>query len=455
MTRILITTLPIEGHVRTILPIATRLIEEEHDVVWYTGRKFQQLVTGTGARFIPINVNLDFDESNVDVLHAMKDKKPGLNGLKKIISELFISPVPQYVKDLTPIMDDLDPDVIIAEQVFMASTMMAVERGIPKVVISTGPLSITSIDTAPFGMGLPPSSSRAGRLRNRALAWFVVHALFRGQQRLAIKIANDMGVAAPPVFLNDWGVHLADRYLLTTIPELEYPRSDMPDNVEFVGPMLPRPTTDWAAPAWWADIAQARRAGRPVVVVTQGTAANSDDLSCLLLPAIAALADQDMLVIATTCGADPDDAMPAAARPANLRLEAWVPFTELLPLADLLVTNGGIGGVQTALTWGIPLVVAGMSEDKMEMNARVAWSGAGLSLKTHHPSVAKIRAGVHSVLTDDSYRTRARELKVAYARYSGAPRAAEIVLELARGRQTASPRPEAEGAHPAARAQQP
>jgi MGT family glycosyltransferase len=454
MTRILITTLPIEGHVRPVLSVATRLIEEGHDVVWYTGRKFQPLVIRTGARFIPININLDFDESNVDVLHDMKDKKPGLNGLKKIIGDLFVSPVPQYVQDLTPIMDDFDPDVIVAEQVFMASPLMAMKRGIPKVVISTGPLSITSIDTAPFGTGLPPSSSRAGRLRNRALAWLTVHVLFRDQQRMAVKIANDIGVAAPPVFLNDWAVHVADRYLLTTIPEFEYPRSDMPENVEFVGPMLPRSVTDWSAPAWWADIAEAHRAGRPVVAVTQGTASNND-LSLLLLPAIAALADQDMLVIATTGDRDPGDVMPTAARPANLRLEEFVPFTELLPLADLLVTNGGIGGVQMALACGVPVVAAGLSEDKMETNARLARSGAGLSLKTHEPSVTSIRAAVRSVLTDDSYRTRARELKAAYGRYSGALRAAEIVLEVARGRQAARPQPEAEGAHPAARAQQP
>jgi MGT family glycosyltransferase len=454
MTRILITTLPIEGHVRPVLPVATRLIEQGHDVVWYTGRKFQLLVTRSGARFIPINMNLDFDDSTVDVLHDMKDKKPGLNGLKKIIGDLFVSPVPQYVKDLTPIMDDLDPDVIVAEQVFMASPLMAVKRGIPKVIISTGPLSITSIDTAPFGAGLPPSSSSVGRLRNRALAWLTVHVLFRSQQRMAVGIANDMGVAAPPVFLNDWAVHIADRYLATTIPEFEYPRSDMPENVEFIGPMLARSMTNWSAPAWWADIAEARRVGRPVVVVTQGTASNND-LSFLLFPAIAALADQDMLVIATTGGRDPDDVMPAAARPANLRLAEFVPFTELLPLADLLVTNGGIGGLQNALACGVPVVTAGLSEDKMETNARLAWSGAGLSLKTHKPSIAKIRAGVHSVLTDDSYRTRASELKAAYAGYSGALRAAEIVLEVARGRQAAHPRPEAEGAHPAARAQQP
>ncbi|HEY0938203.1 MAG TPA: nucleotide disphospho-sugar-binding domain-containing protein, partial [Trebonia sp.] len=281
------------------------------------------------------------------------------------------------------------------------------------------------------------------------------HVLFRSQQRMAVRIATDMGVAAPPVFLNDWGVHVADRYLLTTIPEFEYLRSDMPENVEFIGPMLPQSVTDWAAPAWWADIAEARRAGRPVVVVTQGTASNND-LSFLLLPAIAALADQDMLVIATTGGLDPDDVLPAAARPANLRLERFVPFTELLPLADLLVTNGGIGGVQMALACGVPVVAAGLSEDKMETNARLAWSGAGLSLKTHKPSIASIRTGVHSVLADDSYRTRATELKAAYAGYSGALRAAEIVLEVVRGRQIAHPRPEAEDVPPAAaRSQQP
>jgi EmrB/QacA subfamily drug resistance transporter/MGT family glycosyltransferase len=445
MTRILITALPIEGHVRPLLPVATQLSEEGHDVVWYTGRKFQPLVTRSGARFIPIGMNLDFDESNVDVLQAMQEGKPGLNELKKIIGDLFIAPVAQYVKDLTPIMDDLDPDVIVTEHAFMASPMMAMKRGIPRVVISTGPLSTTSVDTAPFGTGLPPSSSRAGRLRNRALAWLTVHVLFRKQQQLAVKIANELDFTPPPAFLNDWGVHFADRYLLTTVPEFEYPHSDMPKNAEFVGAMLPRGSTDWSAPAWWADIAEARRAGRPVVVVTQGTANNSD-LSYLVLPAIAALADQDMLVIATTCGADPEDVMPAAARPANLRLEAWIPFTELLPLADLLVTNGGYGGVQTALASGVPLVVAGLSEDKMEVNARVDWSGAGLSLRTQRPPVAKIRAGVHSVLTEDSYRKRASELKAAYLRYSGAPRAAEIVLEVARGRQTTRPLPEAQGA---------
>ena len=51
-----------------------------------------------------------------------------------------------------------------------------------------------------------------------------------------------------------------------------------------------------------------------------------------------------------------------------------------------MVTNGGYGGVQIALSYGVPLVVAGTTEDKPEVAARVAWSGAGINLKTATPA---------------------------------------------------------------------
>jgi MGT family glycosyltransferase len=389
------------------------------------------------------------------VLHAVvQGLKPGINAMRKTVRDTLIAPVPEYLRGVTPIFDDFDPDVVIGDHCFMASTVLAFKRGIPVVLISVSALIVSSIDTAPFGTALAPTSSRLGRLRNRALTWFAMHILLREIHEMAGKVLKEMDIAEPPVLFSDWAAYFTDRYLMTTIPEFEYPRSDMPKSIQFVGPILsPQGSTDWTAPAWWSDLAEARRAGRPVVVVTQGTASNKD-LSFLLLPTIAALADQDMLVIATTCGPDPAEVLPAAQRPANLRLEKFIPFTELLPLADLLVTNGGYGGVQTSLAAGVPLVVAGWSEDKMEVNARVAWSGAGLSLKTRRsPSTAKIRAAVHSVLSEDSYRDRAAELKAIYARYDGTTQAAEIVIELARGRQAARSRPETEDAHPSARGQ--
>jgi UDP:flavonoid glycosyltransferase YjiC (YdhE family) len=42
-----------------------------------------------------------------------------------------------------------------------------------------------------------------------------------------------------------------------------------------------------------------------------------------------------------------------------------------------MVTNGGYGGVQMALSYGVPLVVAGASEDKPEVAP--VWRGAVLA----------------------------------------------------------------------------
>ena len=101
-----------------------------------------------------------------------------------------------------------------------------------------------------------------------------------------------------------------------------------------------------------------------------------------------ALADDDVLVVATTGG--PDPAPLRRGLPANVRLERFVPHHLLLPHVDVMVTNGGYGGVQQALANGVPLVVAGDSEDKPEVAARVQWSGAGVNLHTGRPSPAMV-----------------------------------------------------------------
>src|SRR4030095_4366556 len=87
--------------------------------------------------------------------------------------------------------------------------------------------------------------------------------------------------------------------------------------------------------------------------------------------------------------------------PANARVEPFIPFGALLPHVDLMITKGGYGGVQFALAHGVPLIVAGATEEKPEIAARVAWSGAGINLKTKTPSPEQIRAAVRAVLADD------------------------------------------------------
>jgi UDP:flavonoid glycosyltransferase YjiC (YdhE family) len=174
----------------------------------------------------------------------------------------------------------------------------------------------------------------------------------------------------------------------------------MPDSIRFVGPLLPPPSTDFRPPLWWDDV---KKAGS-IVLVTQGTLAN-DDLGQLVGPTLTALANEDMTVIAST-GGPPVESIPVAL-PPNARAATFLPFDRLLPKVSVMVTNGGYGAVNYALSLGVPLVVAGDSEEKPEIAARVAWAGAGINLGTGRPSASQIREAVRAVLTKPQYRKRA------------------------------------------------
>ena len=71
--------------------------------------------------------------------------------------------------------------------------------------------------------------------------------------------------------------------------------------------------------------------------------------------------------------------------PATTRVAAYLPSDRLLRRTSVYVTNGGYGGIHYAMEHGVPIVVAGTTEDKTEVSARVAWSGVGVSLRTNRP----------------------------------------------------------------------
>jgi UDP:flavonoid glycosyltransferase YjiC (YdhE family) len=144
---------------------------------------------------------------------------------------------------------------------------------------------------------------------------------------------------------------------------------------------------------------------RKVVLVTQGTLANHD-FGLLIAPTLVALANEPDLLVVATAGGRPIDAIPGPI-PSNARLASYLPFEWVLPKVDVLVTNGGYGSVNQAMSFGIPLVSAGLTEDKTDVNARVAWSGVGIDLATNEPTPQALREAVRSVLEKPNYRLRA------------------------------------------------
>jgi MGT family glycosyltransferase len=261
-----------------------------------------------------------------------------------------------------------------------------------------------------------------GRIRNRALTTLTQRVLLRGSHAAANHLLDRMNTRHMPVFVTDAAL-LADRCIAPTVPEFDYPRTDLPATVRYVGAVHPAYAEAFRPPSWWHRL----DGHRPVVHVTQGTVDNADP-SRLLLPTIEAMADQDVTVVATT-GGRPVSVL-GDRLPPNVFVAEFIPHAVLLPQVDVMVTNGGYGAVQRALATGVPLVVAGDTEDKPEVAARVAWSGAGVNLRTGTPTPRTVRTAVRTVLDTPGHRGHARRLQAALSRRDGVAEIAALVDEV-------------------------
>jgi UDP:flavonoid glycosyltransferase YjiC (YdhE family) len=240
---------------------------------------------------------------------------------------------------------------------------------------------------------------------------------------LDIRLAE---LGLPPLSMNffDAAVALPDLYLHTSVSGFEYPRHETPKSVHFIGALPPQAGVG-SLPSWSSDLDGSRR----VVLVTQGTVANSD-FGQLIEPTLAAMADDpDVLVVITTGGRSLDDL--TGPIPANARFGQYLPFDWLLPKVDVLVTNGGYGTVNQALSCGVPLVVAGTTEDKAEVCARVAWTGTGINLKTSMPSVDTLKTSIREVLDVPLYRDNAKRLQKEFAGLDTEAELLRLIHELA------------------------
>ncbi len=466
MARFLIATIPVTGHVNPGLPIARALVRRGHEVWWYTGHKFRATIEATGARYVRMQAAYDYDDSDTDAAFPGRAGRTGLAGLKWDLKHLFYDLLPGQVADLQSILRVFRADALLADTGFLGAGALHELGGPPYAIYGITALTLSSGDTAPFGLALPPDASPLGRLRNKALHTLFQRVVLRDVAAYANDVRRTLGL--PPLRASVFDGLSPFLNLQSSTPAFEYPRSDLPPQVHFIGPLLPEMPRDFAPPSWWPEL----RDNRPVVLVNQGTLAT--DPADLIIPALQGLAGEHALVVATTGGVSQEDIarqwssaseaalfvaqmrvplhagivggfghvyyVPAqyrpslmepldtSALPANARVEQFIPFGALMPHVEVMITNGGYGGVQFALAHGVPLVVAGTTEEKPEIAARVAWSGAGINLKTKTPSPKQVRAAVRDVLANDRYRQNARHIQADYARHN-APEAAAMLLE--------------------------
>jgi UDP:flavonoid glycosyltransferase YjiC (YdhE family) len=391
------------GHLNPLLTIGRLLIAEGHEVVGLTGSALRERIEGIGAQFQPLPAGADLDLRDIlSVVPELKDIAPGLEWLRVAIERLFVDTVPVQHKGLQQVLRDFPAEIVIGDDMFFGVLPMLLgprSKRPPIVLCGISILHWRREDGAPHFLGLPPATTQAQLNEYAAISQEHDGVVNQPLARRLNRSLKDLGVGPLSMTLYDSVVELADAYMQMTVPSFEFPR-DIPPSVHFIGalPIIPNQAP---LPAWAHELDGSRK----VVLVTQGTLANHN-FGLLIAPTLAALANEPDLLVVVTAGGRPIDAIPGPI-PGNARLASYLPFEWMLPKVDVLVTNGGYGSVNQAMSFGIPLVTAGLTEDKADVNARVAWSGVGIDLATNEPTPQALRDAIRTVLDKPNYRSRA------------------------------------------------
>ncbi|WP_346132784.1 glycosyltransferase [Lentzea roselyniae] len=275
---------------------------------------------------------------------------------------------------LTPQLAALAPDLVVCDVLALGASMAAELLGVPWAQLSPHPLYEPSRWLPPMGSGLAPGTGVRGRLRDAVLRAMTARSIRQGERQRAV-VRQRVGL--PPR-----GPGPVVR-LIATLPALEVPRQDWPDNAHVVGPLLWEASRSRMTPP---------PGTAPLVMIAPSTAwTGATGMAEMTLEA---LRDMGVRAVVSTF-APPPACLPEWARSGPGRQD------ELLRESSVLVCGGGHGMLVKALRAAVPVVVVPGGGDQWEMANRVARQGSGLIVRP--ATVDGLREAVRRVLDDPGF----------------------------------------------------
>jgi len=303
--------------------------------------------------------------------------------------------------------------------------------GVPIIVQQPGPFTAPFFDRK-MGVFVP---SLVGWLRHLPMDWFINWFLPRTKLWLAPfnQLAAELGL---PQYKSLLDMMAGDLTLVMDAPEI---LGITPEELNNYRPRHPEyfhrpPRYRYGGPCFAklpGDVPQQVRehfnTTRTKVFCAMGVSGSPEVLRSVI--GIISELDLQALVVTTTI-------LGEEVRSASDRvmLVPHVPAHLVNPLADIALTHGGAGTVQTAIHSGTPLLGVPMQGEQVGNILLVTRQGAGIMLSRLDLTRRKLTAALEKLVTDDSYRQNMLRLKQLQDPIEGAANAArEIVYFLESG----------------------
>lgn len=385
------------GHLRPVLSLCKGLVERGFPVTVISASSARDCVKKIGAEFQPLSGVAEFDDNTAaeqaQLLKSGKSDRPVLDIANEYVDAMPIQ-IDAIKKALRP------NSVVVSEILFFGAHVLSLEndpdKKVPWIVLGTIPLYLRSWKTRGLDLDYSEEAHQLKLAQNRYLEDVLLKTAIENYRAMI----EQMGYRKPENIVTEHAYLTADKVLQLCPPSLEFPRVDLPEQFVYAG-SVEYPRSSHKLPDWWPELT-----GRRIVAVSQGT--YSTDYKQLLIPTTMALQDEDVLTVAILGkrGATLDIELPS-----NCRVVDYLPYDDLLPYCECFVFNGGYGGIQHCVINGVPVVIAGDSEDKPYVASRARAAGIAIDLNTASPSQKQILSAVRRIHDDPSFKRRSQSMK--------------------------------------------
>lgn len=411
--KILFATMPMDGHFNPLTGIAMHFKANGHDVRWYCSQTYEDKLQKLGIHLYSYKRAREVNSQNLHQLYPEISKLKGSKGIKYAFEKIFLDNIANHFLDVKEIYEnEFKFDMLFCDGAFYALQMINEKIGKPVYVFGPSPILATSKDTPPNFIGFTPARTIIGRKIHRLMRFFMDRMVFTDGQKVYNNMRKSQGL--PPYNSSFWDISTdsSTLYFQSGIPEFEYYRSDLSPKVKFVGALLPYKNGSGLIFKQPEKLKQYEK----VILISQGTIDNINQ-NKLIIPALEALKDKNYLLIVTTGNINTEELRKKYNQP-NIIIEDFIDFDYLLDYTDLYITNGGYGGVMLSLSKGVPMLAAGITEGKNDINAHIRYFKVGIDLRTENPTPDKIKIKTEEILEDKTFKNNASRLQLLLGNYN-------------------------------------
>lgn len=421
MSRILFASVPLAGHVLPVIPVARNLVADGHEVIWYCGSHYKKIIEESGAVFFPYKNALDFHDGNLSEYFPDLPHRSISRHARYYINHIFYdNMIPQY-EDLLEILKTFDADVLFTDDWFCGAIPLAEKKIIPWISYSNAPVFYYDAQHPFPGSGMKPAQKYIGKQRNKTINFMAANIFMAPSQRYINKLRKKISLVAMQDFFPIHTMKMATHHIKFNARSFDYPYQNLPKNIVFAGPLIDklyRPNT-------LSELSISEN--HPLIFITQGTV-NNHEAQDLIIPALEAVQEIQAFAIVTAGNKDLAQTLVKYSS-EKIIIKDFIPYADVIPHADMVISNGGFGSVITSLSYGKPLIIAGHSEDKPVVAALVDYCKVGIDMGRKKPTKKTMMKAMDKILKNENYQIKAKELREDFKKYDGLKATLEIILK--------------------------